>query len=280
MAGRFQDKVAFITGASSGIGAAVAEAFAEEGARVVLTARRMDRMDAVKERIEAAGGTALALPCDVTRRESIDAAIAKSVEAFGGLDVVLANAGFGVSGAMSRLETADYRRQFETNVFGLLDTVHAALPHLERSRGRLGLVSSVMGHVSMPASAPYCASKYAVAALAQCFYYDLADKGVSVTGIYPGIVASEIRSVNNQGAYTGRKDPAPAWITMPAEKAARQIVRALYRRKPECVVTFHGKLMVGMARHFPRTTRVLFRLGTKGRLEQVERAKRGDGAGE
>ncbi len=215
MAGCFQDKVVFITGASSGIGAAAAEAFAKEGARVVLTARRRDRLDSVKARIEAAGGTALALACDVTQREHIDAAVEETVKTFGALDVVLANAGFGVSGVMEKLDTDDYRRQFDTNVFGVLDTVYAALPHLKRSGGRLGLVGSVLGHVGMAASAPYCASKFAVTAFAQCFYYDLADQGISVTGIYPGIVESEIRSVNNRGEYTGKKTPRPGGSPCP-----------------------------------------------------------------
>jgi len=277
MASRFCDQVVFITGASSGIGAAVAEAFAEEGARVVVTARREDRLETVRARITEAGGTVLALPCDVTSRESLDRAVAAAVEAFGGLNVVLANAGFGVSGDMARLETADYRRQFETNVFGVVDTVYATLPHLLRSKGRLGLVGSVMGHLGLPASAPYAASKFAVTGLAESLYFDLADRGVSVTGIYPGIVSSEIRSVDNQGRHTGRDDPAPAWIAVPAERAARAIVRALYRRRASCIVTGHGKLLVTLVRHFPRLTRGVIRLATRGKLEAVERAKRGDG---
>jgi len=277
MAGRFEGKTVFVTGASSGIGAATANEFAREGAQVALAARRPDRLDEVRQRIESGGGTALALECDVTDRASIDAAVAEAAERFGGLDVVLANAGFGVAGVFNQLDTADFRRQFETNVFGLIDTVYATLPHLEESRGRIGLVGSVSGRMGSPASGPYTASKFAVVGLAECMYYDLADFGVSVTCINPGFVASEIRSIDNEQVFTGKPDPVPQLIVMPAEKAARQIVRALYRRKPELVITRHGKLAVFLTRHFPRTLRAATRLGSKGRVHKTRKAKQGRG---
>jgi NAD(P)-dependent dehydrogenase (short-subunit alcohol dehydrogenase family) len=274
MAGRFAEKSVFITGASSGLGAAMARAFAQEGARLALAARREDWLVRVKEDIESLGGQALICCCDVNDRASIDTAVASAVEAFGGIDVAVANAGFGVSGPFQRLTTDDFRRQFETNLFGLLNTVYAVLPHLAGSRGRLGLVSSVMGRVGAPASAPYCASKFAVCGLAECLYYDLADSGVSVTCIDPGLVDSNIRMTGNDGVYRDDlKDPAPSWLVAPAGKAARAMVRALYRRKPEAVITGHGKFAVWMTRHFPRTVRWVVRLGSKGRIEEVRKRK-------
>jgi len=275
MAGRFSGQVAFITGASSGIGAAIARVFAREGARVVLAARRADRLEALQQEITALGSEALAVACDVTDRGSLDAAVKRAAEAFGRIDVVLANAGFGVSGVFTDLETVDFRRQFETNVFGVLDTVYATLPYLLESKGRLGIVGSVSGRVGTPASAPYTASKFAVVGLAECLYYDLADRGVSVTCINPGFVASEIRRVNNRGELTGKPDPVPQFLVMPAAKAARQIVRALYRRRPEVIITRHGKIMIFLARHFPRLTRLVLRLGSKGRVDQTRKGKRG-----
>ena len=275
MALLFDGKVAFITGASSGIGAAVAQEFARQGAKVTLAARRTERLQALQDTIAAAGGKAIALSCDVTDRGSVETAVAATVEAFGRIDVVLANAGFGVSGDMKKLDTDDYRRQFETNFFGVLETIYATLPPLEESKGRLGIVSSVMGRVGVPGSAPYCASKFALVGLAESIYFDLAERGVSVSCINPGIVASEIRSVNNQGKYTGRPDPASSRFRMPVEVAARQIVRGLYRRKAEFVITKHGKLVTFASRHFPRTVRCLIRMASKGRLEKIEERKRG-----
>lgn len=276
MARRFQGKTAFITGASSGIGAALGRALADEGARVALVARNEAALNAVRESIAANGGAALALVADVTDRAALDTAVSRTVEAFGGIDVAVANAGFGVNGVFSKLSTADFRRQFEVNVFGVIETAYAVLPHLERSRGRLGLVSSVMGRVGFPASSAYCASKFAVCGLAECLYYDLGERGVSVTCINPGIVESNIRRRDNLGILHDEwRDPAPPFLIVPVDKAARAIVRALHRRQFEVVITGHGKVIVTLARHFPRALRALTRVSARGRSEQIERAKRG-----
>jgi NAD(P)-dependent dehydrogenase (short-subunit alcohol dehydrogenase family) len=277
MADRFRDKSVFITGASSGIGAGLAEAFAREGARVALAARRLDKLDEVKARVDAAGGQALAVACDVTDRASIDAAVARAAEAFGGIDVAVANAGFGVNGPFERLGTDDYRRQFDTNVFGLIDTAYAVLPYLKASQGRLGLVSSVLGRIGAPTTSAYNASKFAVVGFGESIYYELADAGVSVTVILPGVVESEFRRIDNKGVFREeRRETAPAWLIVPTERAAREIVGALYRRKPEAVITGHGKVAVAFHRHFPRTFRALARLGTRGRAEKIAARRRGE----
>jgi len=278
MAGRFSGKVVLVTGASAGIGAACAREFAREGARVALAARRADKLDAVAADIRAAGGEALPVVCDVCNRASMDAAIASIVDTWGRLDVVLANAGFGVSGVANKLDTEDYRRQFETNFFGVLNTVYASLPRLIEAKGNIALVSSVMGHLSVPTFGPYCSSKFAVRALAECLYYDLADLGVAVTCISPGIVESELRSVNNRGEYTGKPDPAPKWITMSAATAARHMVRAIHRRKPLYVVTNHGKIGVFIGQRFPGFYRWLLRTLTKGKVHKIQQARKGEDA--
>jgi short-subunit dehydrogenase len=255
----FQDKVVFITGASSGIGAATARAFAREGARVALAARRKERLETLAGEITKSGGTAMVVACDVCQRSSLDAAVAEIVAAWGGIDVVLANAGFGVAGAVAKLTTDDFRRQFDTNFFGVIDTLYAALPHLIESKGRFGVVASVAGRVATPLTAPYCSSKFALVGFTEALYYELRRKDVSVTCINPGFVTSEIRSVNNDGQYTEAPDPVPQWLVMPAETAARQVVRGLYRRKAEIVITLHGKLAVALNRHFPGLMRLLVR---------------------
>ena len=260
MAGRFQGSSVFITGASSGIGEALARAFALEGARLALAARRLERLESVRQELMPAAAEVLAVPCDVTSRPSLDAAVAQTAEAFGGIDVAVANAGFGVTGFFQDLSTADFRRQFETNVFGLLDTVYAVLPHVRASKGRLALISSVSGRVGSPGSSPYVASKFAVTGLAASIYYDLRADGVSVTCIEPGFVESEIRMTDNAGRFhEDWNDPVPPWLVVPRDRAARAIVSAIYKRKPEAVITGHGKLAVWSARHFPRTVRFIQR---------------------
>lgn len=273
-ANRFAGKAAFVSGASAGIGAAVARELARQGAKVALAARRADRLDQVKASIESEGGVALRVVCDVRDRASLDRGVASVVDAFGGIDVAFANAGFYVDGILERLGTEDYRRQFETNVFGVIETVYAVLPHLKSSKGRLGIVGSVMGRVSMPAASAYCASKYAITGFSECIYYDLASAGVSVTLITPGLVESEIRSVNNFGEYTGKTDPANARMVLPVAVAARRIVGALHARKPELILTKAGKAGVFMSRHFPRTLRFALRISSRGRLKKLAQRAR------
>lgn len=271
---RFAGKCVFITGASSGIGRALALEMAREGAKTALAARRTNRLAEVQGEIEALGGEAVAVSCDVTDRAAIDAAVARTAEVFGGIDVAIANAGFGVRGLFANLETADFRRQFEVNFFGCLDTIHAVLPYLEESCGRLGIVSSVLGRIGSPATSPYCSSKFALCGLAECLDYELRDQGVSLTLINPGVIASEFRQVDNQGArHPELEDHAPAWLICPADKAARAMVRALHRRQFECVVTRHGKLLTWLGTRFPRLFRLIMRHILAGRSQKVAEAR-------
>ncbi len=272
----FDGKSVFITGASSGIGAALAVEFAKHGAKVALAARRKDKLESVQKAVQESGGEAICLACDVNDRSSLDAAVAQTIEAFGGIDVAVANAGFGVSGSFTKLNTEDFRRQFDTNFFGVVDTIYAVLPHLLESKGRLGIVSSVLGKLGSPATAPYCASKFALCGLSESIYYDLADKGVSVTCLNPGIVESGFRRVDNQGVYhPDATDPAPKLLCVRADVAARAMLRTLYKRRCDTTITGHGKVFVFFHGHFPRTFRFLARMLTKGRLDKVEKSKRG-----
>lgn len=275
MARRFEGKVVFITGGSAGIGAATGVAFGREGAKVALTGRNEARLAESVQAVQATGAEALAVPCEVNDRASIDVAIQKTVDAFGALDVVIANAGFGVDGPLAKLTTDDFRRQFDTNVFGAIDTVYAALPHLIKSKGRLGIVSSVLGKIGRPDMSAYAASKFALCGFSESIYYELAPLGVSVTSINPGLVASNFRQTDNTGEFRKDwKDPAPQLFVVPAERAAREIVNALYKRKFEVNVTGHGKIGVWINRHFPWLVRAVLRQISRRRPGSTERATR------
>jgi short-subunit dehydrogenase len=250
---RFDGKVAFITGASSGIGAALAREFTRKGASVALVARRAERLRALAAEIRAAGGHALAIPCDVRREGDLERAVALTVSGLGSIDIAVANAGFSVVGPLVDLHLEDYRRQFETNVFGVLRTVYATVEELCRSRGTLVIVGSVSGYLAAPSASPYAMSKFAVRALAGALRGELAPRGVSVVLITPGFVDSEIRRVDNRGRlHPDAPDPVPRAMRMRTERAARMVVRAVARRRRERVITAHGKVAVFMARHTPR----------------------------
>jgi short-subunit dehydrogenase len=282
----FHRKVVFITGASSGIGAALAREFARRGADVALGARRVDRLMDVAADVRRLGRRAAVIPCDVTKDGDLEAAVGATLAELGRMDVVVANAGFGVVGRFDRLTLADYRRQLETNVFGVLRTAYAALGEIKRTRGSLVIIGSVSGHVAVEGGSAYSMSKFAVRALAQSLAYELEPEGVGVTLINPGFVASELYTVDNRGArHPEAVDYTPAWLRMPAEKAARQIVTAVARRRRERVITGHGKAAVFLQRHVPwllssliRRARIRGRqpLGSNARSSSVEDAARRD----
>jgi short-subunit dehydrogenase len=249
---RLDGTVALVTGASSGIGAALAEEFARRGADVVLAARRAERLEEVAARIAALGRRAVCANCDVTRDGDLEAAAAVAIEEFGRIDWVVANAGFGVGGAFHKLGIEDYRRQFETNVFGVLRTAWATRDALLASGGNLAIVGSVAGAMGMPRSSPYAMSKAAVRSLAESLWFEFGRYGASVTLILPGFVDSEMRQVDNQGVVNpDAEDPIPGWLSMRVDVAARQMVRAIVRRRRTVVITGHGKFAVALFRFAP-----------------------------
>jgi len=220
-----------------------------------MMARRGERLAALAGEL---GGAAVAAPGDVTAGADLAAAVAVAQERFGRLDLVLANAGFGVGRPVARLAVEDFRRQFETNVFGVLRTLYASLDALTASRGVFAVTGSVTGYLTPPGSVAYAMSKSAVRSLAEGLRAELAPRGVAVTLLTVGFVDSEIRRVDNQGRFRPEyRDTVPRWLSMRTDRAARVMVSALERRRREAVVTVHGKILVGLARHFPRTTAAL-----------------------
>jgi len=251
-------KAVLITGASAGIGAALARELARDGADLVLAARREDRLRHLAREIETMGRKAVVVGCDVTRDGDPERAVSAAVERYGRLDIAVANAGFGVAGRVEDLTVDDFRRQLETNVFGVLRTLYASLPELRKTRGQFVVVGSVSGYVPTPGTSAYCMSKFAVRGFAESIHDELAASGVSVTLVSPGFVDSDIRRVDNHGkVHENAPDPVPAWLRMPTDRAARTIVRAIRRRRREVVVTGHGKALVVLYRHAPWLLRFL-----------------------
>lgn len=249
----FRDKVVLVTGASSGIGAELAWQLAQAGAKITLTARRKELLENLAQRIAASGKPpSLVAACDVTKDGELEQAVAETIRQWGKLDVVIANAGFALVGALKELSVEDYRRQLETNVFGVLRTIYAALPEIEKTKGNIAIIGSVSGWTATPRASPYTMSKFAVRALANSIRPELQLSGVKVTLVSPGFVVSNIRRVDNQNRFhSGAKDPTPGWLLMRTQTAARQILRAIARGKREAVITGHGKVLVLLERFIP-----------------------------
>ncbi|MEE4272261.1 MAG: SDR family NAD(P)-dependent oxidoreductase [Thermoanaerobaculales bacterium] len=262
-------KVAFITGASSGIGAAMARDFAGRGADVVLTARRRERLEDLALEIRAIGREAVVVRCDVTVDGDLKTAVETALDELGRIDYVIANAGFGVAGWFHRRSLDDYRRQFETNVFGVLRTAWATMDALETTGGCFAIMGSVMSYAALPAASPYSMSKHSVRAFAVALRHEWRTRGIAVTLLAPGFVDSEIRQVNNDGRFNpDAEDSVPSWLSMDTTKAARKLVSATVRRKREQVITGHGHIAVFLARHTPGLLDFLIsRTAIKGRKE-------------
>jgi len=242
---KFDGQVALITGASAGIGAALARAFAREGAHTVLVARRVERIESLAAELTGGGTRSIAVAGDVTRDGDMERAVAQATSEFGHLDVVVANAGILVRGRIVTLKLDDYRKQLETNTLGVIRTVIAGIPALQQSHGRIILIGSLIGMISIPGGTPYCMSKFALNGLSDGLSHEMAPLGVSVTQVMSGFVDTEI--------YTNiplRRQPRK-WITLTADEVARRIVAATYRRKRNLILPWPTKMAIMLQRHFP-----------------------------
>jgi len=193
------DQVAVITGASSGIGEATAAALAEHGAKVVVSARRRERLEALVGRIADAGGEALAVGCDVTDRGQVQAMVERAMEAFGRIDILVSNAGVMPLAPMARCRVEDWESMVDVNVKGLLYGIGAVLPiMIGQKSGHIVNVSSTAGRRTFPNGAVYCGTKHAVHAISEGLRHEITALGqedgsrIRVTIIAPGAVVTEL----------------------------------------------------------------------------------------
>lgn len=200
--------VSLITGASSGFGMLTAVELARKGHRVFATLRDLQRAGRLDAACAEAGVTVEKLALDVTRAESIDAAVAEVVRRAGRLDVLVNNAGYGLGGFFEDLAMDELRAQFETNFFGLAACIQAVLPHLRAQRsGRIINVSSISGRLAPPGVSAYAASKFAVEGLSESLRHELAPVGIHVVLIEPGTYHTDIFERNRRMARRA-DDPA------------------------------------------------------------------------
>ncbi len=241
--------VAVVTGASAGIGEATALLLARAGARVVLAARRLERLEALAERIAARGGEALPVRCDVTVRADLEELAARTDEAYGRCDVLVNNAGIPGGGPFRTLTPEEIEHVVRVNVLGVMLGTHVFLPGmLERRRGHIVNVASLAGRFATPGSSVYGATKHAVVGFSESLYHELRPLGILVTAVNPGFTRTE--------GFPQTGVPRP--LVMRPERVARTIVDAIRRdRAPEVSVP----RALAAAQVFRVLTPPLYRLG-------------------
>jgi short-subunit dehydrogenase len=238
-----------VTGASGGIGRAIAVELARQGSRVVLLARREEKLKLVADEIAAAGGHAECVVGDVTNPTVRDAALEQARDTFGGLDILVNNAGIGALGRFDEGDPARIRRLFEVNLFAAAELMREALPLLKQGNRPIVVnISSVLGHFATPGSSEYCATKFALRGLTDSLRAELKPLGIDVLLVSPGSTETEFFE------HVVEETSAPRWARMrgvSAESVARATVRAIRRGRQEIIPNPGGRVLVFLSRLFP-----------------------------
>ncbi|KOP25642.1 oxidoreductase [Hapalosiphon sp. MRB220] len=229
MTGKLEGKVAIVTGASAGIGEATAIALALEGAKVVLAARRGDRLEALAQRIADSGGEALPIITDITDENQVQNLVQKTNAEFGRIDILVNNAGVAFVGPIDGANTSDWRRMIDINIVGLLYATHAVLPILKtQSTGHIVNISSVAGRTAREDIAVYNATKWAVNGFSEALRKEVYKDNIRVTIIEPGLVNTEINQNVSDPAVKKRSQERRQSVTpLESEDIAAAIVYAV-----------------------------------------------------
>lgn len=223
-----EGKVVVITGASSGLGEAAARLLADEGATVVLGARREDRIRALADELARRGDKALAIPTDVSRRAEVQRLVDGAVEAYGRIDVLINNAGLMPLSPLDRLKVDEWDRMIDVNLKGVLYGIAAALPHMrQRQSGHIINVSSVAGHKVRAGGAVYAATKHAVRALSEGLRQEVKPYNIRTTVISPGVVLSELPNTASDPDVSANLQKMYGDLGIPADSFARAVVFAM-----------------------------------------------------
>jgi NADP-dependent 3-hydroxy acid dehydrogenase YdfG len=224
-------RVVAITGASAGIGRATALRLAREDADLAICARRVDRLETVAAEIARLGGRALPVQADVTRDADMEALVSRALDAFGRLDVMICNAGFGIYGSIERIATADMQRLMDVNYLGTYRAARAALPVFRRQQsGHLVIVSSIVGRRGVPFTGAYAATKFAQVGLAETLRAELEGTNLHVSIVYPVSTDTEFFAVASRESGFTADAQGPR---QDASEVADAIARALARPVPE-----------------------------------------------
>jgi short-subunit dehydrogenase len=244
-----RDAVVIVTGASAGIGRETALEFARQGARVVLAARREDRLQALAQEIRANGGAALVVQTDVARSADIDRLVQVTLDRFGRIDVLVNNAGFGFSGTIEETTEADMRELMDVNYMSAFNATRTVLPHMRAQRsGHIVNVASVVGKIAFPFHGAYSATKFAMIGMTEALRGELDGSGVTATAVLPGTTRTEFFDV--QRTHDGHVS-APTGPLQNPDAVARAILRSIRTATPEVNMVRMFRFAYGLNGFFP-----------------------------
>ena len=248
-----------ITGASSGIGEAMAREYAKMGAKVVMAARRGDELERIAQEIEAQGGKVAYVVCDVTKEEDCKHLVDVAIERFGRIDIMICNAGLSMRALFDDCDLSVLHRLMDVNFWGTVNCTKYALPYLQQSRGSLVGISSVAGIHGLPARTGYSASKYAMTGFLDTIRIENLKKGVHVMTACPGFTASNVRfaALTADGTQQGATLRNEAKMMTP-ERVAHLVARGIKRRKRLCLMEWEGRMTHLLKKFFPALVDRLF----------------------
>lgn len=249
----FQGKVAIITGASSGIGKALAYELAHHGAKLVIAARNLEELSQIAQDLNNKGTEVLPVRTDVTQETDCKQLIEKAYHHFGQIDILINNAGISMRAILEELDTSVLHRVMDVNFWGTVYCSKYALPYLLQTKGSLVGIISIAGFIGLPGRTGYAASKFAVRGFLNTVRIENIKKGLHVLVAAPGFTASNIRktALDAQGHQQG-ESPRNESGMMSAEQCARIVVKGIRKRKREIIMTFvEGKLAVFLSKWWP-----------------------------
>ena len=250
----FKDKVIIVTGASSGIGLASARLFGSLGAKVVMAARSYDKLCSLAPSV-APQERVLCVKCDVSSEEDCKALVEQTVQRFGGIDLLVNNAGLSMRAMFKDLDLKVIHKLMDVNFWGTVNCTKYALPYLLERKGQLVGVISIAGYSALPARTGYSSSKYAIRGFLDTIRIEHLKDGLGVLVFAPGYTSSNVRNaaLTADGSAQG-ETPLDEDKLMSAEECARHLARGLARRKSQVILTGLGKATVWAHRLFPRLT--------------------------
>jgi short-subunit dehydrogenase len=273
---KLQYKVAVITGASMGIGEAIARLFLQEGARLVLCSRDLARTEAAGQRIGASQQATLCLACDVSKRDQVDALMEAAIKKFGRIDILVNNAGFGLNDSVEKIRIDQLRQMFDTNLFGMIECMQAAIPIMrQQGGGDIVNISSVSGHISTPYMGGYAASKHAMQAIGMAARMELRRHNINVVTVCPGYIKTDFSKNMIKGSQPERVGGSVRY-GVSADVVARDTLKAVLKRKRQAVTPWFYWIFIKLYENAPRLVESQIRRSLKPTSQVVGEAAKGE----